>query len=1221
MSQSQFRSSVFFKFLSIVQIFILSVFFVLPSGVVQAQTFSVLSLPKPGTMVTPSEQFVPPLLKGISLHKENPLVFDFIVDHGNANLSQDAVQKEVQQLVKYFLASLTIPDKDLWVNLSPYENNKIIPQEFGQTEMGRDLLAQDYVLKQLSASMIYPEKDLGKDFWNRVYKKAVEKYGTTDIPMSAFNKVWIVPEKAVVVETADTAYIVKSRLKVLMEEDYIAMDQSRASEILGPNRPAENEFNEVSSVSSQLVREIIIPEIEKEVNEGKNFSQLRQIYNSLILASWFKDNLKNNILNEIYSNQAKTLGVDVADKTDKEKIYQQYLAAYRQGVFNYIKEDLDPATGEPLPRKYFSGGFAGQEIGNVRREQAQTPEQFRNSGGDDAAFEGTGDQSKVTIAVTGVRDGAAIAKNIQDLASADQAVKAAAIDYLFREGDETALQPLRELLNATPQTDTSTEALRAAIGAIEGRLAAFKAAQVQQRKQGLLGRVGELVNAFVAKGLKVLDAAYLKALYSKYLKGREELELNKTIVATASFEQNARRQVFGVFNSKEIVGQSDYVQAAKRVFLNVIQMKGGLGTSYERRRTLQRLRGLADVKDVVLADKATDSIFENQDVSGITSDGTGASSNISVAAFKAQQYVYLAQQGDFAHINVQELVNDESEGPVRNFYEQPYYLNKGETIAEVFENTPGLSLDQQFIVQGVLPVVDAQTNEFIDNPKATAPGGHGFLGTLTLDRIANNAPTGANPVITTIVNGDGVNNFLPAEVAGWMVEKNIPIVMITTTKTGLDMKGGLVVAESQSPLPEAIRTKLNNGETLTQEDIASVQLTAQLFELAQAKSVGQADLFQEMGLTQGEVGGQLFNTNLSAYNENVLHPFLQELKAILGADRYFEITTPDLIANPKEKTVDGQKRQVYQMEGAKGSSLLNLNKFVMTTDNPEVIALKQKYGITRLVYFVNFDADKRTEVFTPEKYAWDHGIYERSDLFQPNVVTGRLEKLGDPAKLPSIDLDNFYVDVENVNNAFGSKVGMQDLNYLAVKGKVLFPNAILKGTVLIKSAAEAVIDLNQHKDLFTTTVDQRLVLDNVFVIISANGEVTVERITDVGQAMIRFEQKDSANVVTAGQKETNDLGAEEDARRLLAAKEQAATGSANVQPPGGIDLSPAKWNIEINRENGGLNVQFDPQLLDEIRQRGIEGFVPVIINIETIKSALPLLSQGADESPVQTASI
>lgn len=404
------RSSLFFKVTSFVQLAVLSTFFIVPSVVVHAQTFSVFSLPKPGTMVTTSEKFIPPLLKGISLHKENPLVFDFIIDPGNAQLSSDAVQSEGQKLIKYFLASLTIPEDDLWVNLSPYENNKIIPPAFGQTEMGRDLLAQDYILKQLSASLIYPEKDLGKSFWDRVYQKAQAKYGTTDIPMTTFNKVWIIPDKAVILETDDTAYVVRSRLKVLMEQDYIALDQNRADEVLGTSRLSEQDVNQVSSISSEVVREIIIPEIEREVNEGKNFSQLRQIYNSLILANWFKDNLKENILNQVYSDQAKILGVDVEDKTDKEKIYQHYLSAYRQGVFNYIKEDLEPSTGEAIPRKYFSGGA---KLGGLEMRQAEV--RLRAEPGEDprAVLRDAGEQSgsietpvvRITGALAGVRNG------------------------------------------------------------------------------------------------------------------------------------------------------------------------------------------------------------------------------------------------------------------------------------------------------------------------------------------------------------------------------------------------------------------------------------------------------------------------------------------------------------------------------------------------------------------------------------------------------------------------------------------------------------------------------------------------------------------------------------------------------------------------------------------------------------------------------------------------
>ena len=100
-------------------------------------------LPAPGVMVHLSPEFNPPILKGIKVYPDNPFRFDFILDKGDSLLGQDQLKDESSKLIKYFLASLTIPEKDLWVNLSPYEKDRIIPNSFGLTEMGRDLLAED----------------------------------------------------------------------------------------------------------------------------------------------------------------------------------------------------------------------------------------------------------------------------------------------------------------------------------------------------------------------------------------------------------------------------------------------------------------------------------------------------------------------------------------------------------------------------------------------------------------------------------------------------------------------------------------------------------------------------------------------------------------------------------------------------------------------------------------------------------------------------------------------------------------------------------------------------------------------------------------------------------------------------------------------------------------------------------------------------------------------
>ena len=132
-------------------------------------------LPAPGVMVHLSPKFSPSILKGIKVHPDNPFRFDFILDKGDSELSNDQLKEESSQLIKYFLASVTIPEKDLWVNLSPYEKDRIIPKSFGLTEMGRDLLAEDYMLKQITASLIYPEDEMGKKFWKRIYEEAAKK--------------------------------------------------------------------------------------------------------------------------------------------------------------------------------------------------------------------------------------------------------------------------------------------------------------------------------------------------------------------------------------------------------------------------------------------------------------------------------------------------------------------------------------------------------------------------------------------------------------------------------------------------------------------------------------------------------------------------------------------------------------------------------------------------------------------------------------------------------------------------------------------------------------------------------------------------------------------------------------------------------------------------------------------------------------------------------------
>ena len=75
-------------------------------------------LPAPGVMVQISPEFNPPILKGIKVYPNNSFQFDFILDtgddmslRGGSLATKQSLKEESTKLIKYFLASLTIPEK------------------------------------------------------------------------------------------------------------------------------------------------------------------------------------------------------------------------------------------------------------------------------------------------------------------------------------------------------------------------------------------------------------------------------------------------------------------------------------------------------------------------------------------------------------------------------------------------------------------------------------------------------------------------------------------------------------------------------------------------------------------------------------------------------------------------------------------------------------------------------------------------------------------------------------------------------------------------------------------------------------------------------------------------------------------------------------------------------------------------------------------------------
>ncbi len=311
------------------------------------QPIAAMNLPPAGTRVMPSAPVSPATMMGLNVFPDNPLKFDFLVTRPDPH---NPPEQEYGQLIQYFLTSLTTPEKNMWVNLSPYEKERIIPETFGRTTMGRDLLSLDYMLKQLSASLLDPDAPQGRQFWARLYARAQTEFGTTDIPMNTFNKIWIIPDKATLYEHAGGVMIIASHLKVMLEEDYLALNASRQ------DTPAVPKDTLISGMSAEMARNVLLPEIEKEVNEGATFQRLRQIYHAMLLASWYKDTLKESALGKTLVDQNKISYVTANGNAINQEIYNRYVRTFKDGVINMVREETDPLSHELVPRKYFSGG-------------------------------------------------------------------------------------------------------------------------------------------------------------------------------------------------------------------------------------------------------------------------------------------------------------------------------------------------------------------------------------------------------------------------------------------------------------------------------------------------------------------------------------------------------------------------------------------------------------------------------------------------------------------------------------------------------------------------------------------------------------------------------------------------------------------------------------------------------------------------------------------------
>ncbi len=395
-------------------------------GHIHGATLKTSSIPSPidiipdtqrdNLMIFPSEPYHPPVLKAVKVFVEDSFHEDFIIDNGDAG---DISSAQVKRFADYFCDGLSLKADDIWVNLSAYESKRMIPDSLAKTKLGRDLLAQDCILKRLTASLIHPDSEWGKRYWNKVYEETERVYGDIPSTFNLYQKVWIVPDKAEIYETklpcenfdkssplikslcenpdkkeGYVGIIAESRLKVLCETDYMAITKD-----FGGNENFQD-IKSFNDLCTSIFKEVILPVIEEEVNHGQNFILERQIYNALILALLCKEKLqdyhgwkefidtgqkslkpsvhkiepiedetiqkrsKPPLSSEDYFKIEERLlpDFDPTQKNINDYFYNQYLDLFKKGLYTCTRRYLNPKTQKIFTQTHFSGGIRFSEM-------------------------------------------------------------------------------------------------------------------------------------------------------------------------------------------------------------------------------------------------------------------------------------------------------------------------------------------------------------------------------------------------------------------------------------------------------------------------------------------------------------------------------------------------------------------------------------------------------------------------------------------------------------------------------------------------------------------------------------------------------------------------------------------------------------------------------------------------------------------------------------------
>lgn len=252
-----------------------------------------------------------------------------------------------------FMTGLAVPDDKFWVNLNPWGPDEIIDERLKQSEIGRIMLEADLQMKRDFSNYENPcANETGKTYWNFLDKKrkdlvqqCMKKFpgeikDIYNVQFHVMTRHEIIPDKVYAYTNGTQIYIINATLTINSELNtdttdhwsFSVRNQDNATLSIGCLDELKKSVKEYGEYNSELEMSMIQPYIVADVNHGKKYEDLRNVYVALALAQWYKSRIDPSM--DIFRGSLNPSGIlESQNQWSPKEIWDQYVYSFYNGEY------------------------------------------------------------------------------------------------------------------------------------------------------------------------------------------------------------------------------------------------------------------------------------------------------------------------------------------------------------------------------------------------------------------------------------------------------------------------------------------------------------------------------------------------------------------------------------------------------------------------------------------------------------------------------------------------------------------------------------------------------------------------------------------------------------------------------------------------------------------------------------------------------------------------